>query len=448
MSLAYENDDVVSMADSITSSTASAWTMFSKPSTHGILAGNCGILPNLPTITSALVLSTFKHEFINDVCETLKRHVLPEVLERFKEELVIDLRPGSPFLISPYAQSIKMRQQKQQKLPNLFPSPSISLPSLSFIPPTQPSRPIPISQNFKFAVLFISFNPTFSLSNIGIGIALRQRGFHPILQHIPNAYPTDKTVLMIRDLTINLWANNWRLAVFLICDPAEMINSARDAIRRMRIFFDKDTLRVVTVKLQMPVDTQAWCINEFKKAGSNEIIVREEEMLQGIIKNCEQVSISSQNLDPQIPAEFLNSFPASVKIGEKVWVTVEHFVKAQLHYAQRNDWDRPSNPDGQTPRHRVLSIALWHKFTQHPKLTHKLLSTSPAQIDAYQSCADEDEIFYSDEPGSNRIFKNVNREIREKVFAKVIMDMREEYGVKQKDKIWIVDGLEQELGSI
>ncbi|KAG9299018.1 hypothetical protein G9A89_020331 [Geosiphon pyriformis] len=443
MSLAHNEDDTISLPDSTTSSNESTWTNISSGTQIDDDAQNDFPPPineknkhekdndlnhghgaeDILEEDLRTVLNAFKLEIIPKVCKLIKQQVLPEVLENFKQDLVAEIGIAS--------------------------SSNVDRLDSSFLPPCQPapqSRVIAPEQfPIKFTALFISFSPTFSLADSNIESSLRGRGICPLFCKIPNSHPIDKTVQLVRNIAVHLWTNEYRACVFLVCSPTDNVCSTRDLIRRIRIFCDCESLCLVVVRPKIFIDSQRWGIREFKKVGANGTIVVQEEILQGILKWCQLTSVPHSQ-GAQMPAEFLNSFPATVKISDRVWVTAEHYVKAQFHQGNRSIWDRPTNPDGQTPRNRVLLNGLWHKFTQHPKLAHKLLSTTPAQINAYLAQEDEKNEFpfFFDDFGSKQVFRNILLEIRERLVNKFLWCMRDDYGVKSLRKF--LDGLEEGLG--
>jgi ribA/ribD-fused uncharacterized protein len=99
------------------------------------------------------------------------------------------------------------------------------------------------------------------------------------------------------------------------------------------------------------------------------------------------------------PYGFFSNFALyEIVLKEKQWPTSEHYFQAQkfanthheeeIHQAAAaresaemgRDRHRPLRPDWEAVKDNVMREALYAKFTQHPDLTEKLLSTGTAKL--------------------------------------------------------------------
>ncbi|CAG8611461.1 27810_t:CDS:2, partial [Dentiscutata erythropus] len=199
---------------------------------------------------------------------------------------------------------------------------------------------------------------------------------------------------IINDIVLDCWTNNRNINVFVTADPIYPVNVITSLIKRLRLLFDCYTLKIIAIWVGVYHISRAMISNQCDIAGVSYCIQvdEENEVAAEVTSYIEKTNMEKDESATSLLnayREFNNSYPAATKIDGQIWCSILHYVEAHIKEnrkkivcdlcpTNKSEWIPTHSVNSTNQEHYIQEItrnALYLKFSQHPKIKHKLLST-------------------------------------------------------------------------
>ncbi|CAG8765274.1 9311_t:CDS:2, partial [Cetraspora pellucida] len=207
-------------------------------------------------------------------------------------------------------------------------------------------------------------------------------------------------VKAISDIVLECWANNRDIFIFVTAEPIYPVNVIATLIKRLRILFDRQTLKIIAFWVGVYHISRAMIANQCDISGASHCIQvdEEHEVVDEVMSYIEKVNMEKDECPASLLnayREFNNSYPAATKIDGQIWCSILHYVEAHtkenrseiicdLCPTNKKEWNPTHSINNTNQEHYIQEImcnALYNKFSQHPRIKHKLLSTVNLPLD-------------------------------------------------------------------
>ncbi|EXX72958.1 uncharacterized protein OCT59_012787 [Rhizophagus irregularis] len=238
--------------------------------------------------------------------------------------------------------------------------------------------------------LFISFN--YDLNNRFFQQECNAHGFHALFREIQDHVNIVPIAKLITDVVINCWSNNWDIIIFITSEPILPISTVTTLLKLLRVYFDQKILDIVIIWPNVYKTSRPWIDEQCRVAKATACIqgIEVSDIVPQIMSyfdngDCnKEINGTTALFDEKKITicyhEFNNSYPAAMRIDDKIWPNVKHYFHIMKSETEKASLMEINSHDRNILLENILRKALYNKFSQHSRLKHILLSTRIASI--------------------------------------------------------------------
>ncbi|CAI2172852.1 9403_t:CDS:2 [Funneliformis geosporum] len=300
-----------------------------------------------------------------------------------------------------------------------------NLPDDKFITIRQ-SKPI------RNVALFISFN--YDLSKNFSNEECNSHGFQALFHDFQDHINITPIVRLVNEVVVNCWAYNYNVNVVLTSKPIFPICIVTALLKRLRTLFDQKTLDIVIIWFNVYERSRPWIDEEFKAVKATACIqgVEISNVVSQIMSYFDKSNYNEEihKKRPICYHEFNFSYPAAMKIDDKIWLNAKQYYNVAKRQMKLTDL----SPDNEIilksiTKHdnseSILRKLLYNKFSQHIRLKHLLFSTRNSSIYFTQETC-RCNLKYGEYSSSKSIVNDNDQEILKKPFIDILEEIRDE----------------------
>ncbi|KAG9295706.1 hypothetical protein G9A89_001723 [Geosiphon pyriformis] len=286
-------------------------------------------------------------------------------------------------------------------------------------------------------VLFLSFkNPIFINIRDELVNRLKEMKMEALFHNCPDHQENqlDKVTEFVFTCAVSSWARKMKFCVVVTQDETYSTSVLISFLGRMRVLGDKDTIEIFIARFGVYELAKKDIISRCNWANANGVIFSkslepsQDEIFYELISYLTEVASDHHSIDRDLLIElcnqaegdhqyhqFCNCYFAAMMIDQKIWFSVEHYVQAHnfddeeirneirkapnanyvFAIAEKNAESKHADLDclaslsisptdksysSNTSTYNLMRKAIYNKFTQHPKLKHKLLATAAKNL--------------------------------------------------------------------